>query len=145
MGGVISLYIASLFPIDGYIIGGTVLKFKNPFETNFLVPLLCKIIKSQPKKKQLKSKNIKFYGYSEYPLIALNEFRKIKDKSSKFKKKNFPGIFTHLMFMILHGQLILNIFMIFFQGRIMLIFIFFTLITLNIIINGKNCSPKLLN
>ena len=96
MGGVISLYIASLFPIDGYIVGGTVLKFKNPFETNFLVPLLCKIIKSQPKKKQLKSKNIKFYGYNEYPLIALNEFRKmIKVVMPLLPNINKPGLIIH--------------------------------------------------
>ena len=64
-------------------------------------------------------------------------------KGVNLKIKNFPGIFTHLMFMILHGQLILNIFMILSLDQIMLIFIFSTLITLNIIINGKNCSLKL--
>ena len=96
MGGVISLYIASLFPINGYIIGGTVLKFKNPFETNFLVPLLSKIIKSQPKKKQLKSKNVKFYGYNAYPLIALNEFRKmIKVVKPLIPNIRKPGLIVH--------------------------------------------------
>ena len=96
MGGVISLYIASLFPINGFVAGGTVLKFKNPFETNFLVPLLCKIIKSQPKKKQNKSKHVKFYGYKEYPLIALNEFRKMnKIVKPLLKKIKTPGLIIH--------------------------------------------------
>ena len=96
MGGVISLFLASLFPINGFIVGGTVLKFKNPFETNFLVPLFCKIIKSQPKKKQNKSKQVKFYGYKEYPLIALNEFRKmINVVMPLIKKIKCPGLVIH--------------------------------------------------
>ncbi|MAX09255.1 MAG: hypothetical protein CMG13_00110 [Candidatus Marinimicrobia bacterium] len=96
MGGVISLYMASLFPLNAYVVGGTVLNFKNPFETNFLVPLLCNFIKIQPKKKQLKANNVKFYGYKAYPLIALNEFRKmIKIVKPLLPKIKTPGLIIH--------------------------------------------------
>ena len=96
MGGVLSLYIASLFPINGFIVGGTVLKFSNPFEINFLVPLLCRFVKSRPKQKVNKSSTIKFYGYQEYPLIALNEFRKlIKMVMPLLKNIKVPGLVIH--------------------------------------------------
>lgn len=96
MGGVISLYLAALFPINGFIIGGTVLKFKNPFEIKILVPLFGRWLKSQPKIKKNKSSNVKFYGYAAYPLIALNEFRKMNTVVMPLLKKiTVPGLVIH--------------------------------------------------
>ena len=96
MGGVLSLYIASLFPINGFVVGGTVLKFKNPFEINFLVPLLHRLIPIRQKKKVNKNNNVKFYGYKSYPLVALNQFRKMnKIVIPLLKKIKTPGLAIH--------------------------------------------------
>ena len=80
MGGVLALYLSSIFPVTGIIVGGTVLKFKLHFSTNYLNRFLCRIIKTR-KKKLVADKSIRdsltFYGYQSYPLIALNEFRKM--------------------------------------------------------------------
>jgi len=80
MGGVVALYLSSLFPVTGVIVGGTVLKFKLHFSTNYLNRFLCRILKTRRKKK-VADKSIRdsltFYGYQSYPLIALNEFRKM--------------------------------------------------------------------
>ena len=75
MGGTLALYASSIFPVNACVVGGTVLKFKNPFTINFTNRLFCQIIKLKTKRSG--NKNIKFYGYTKYPLIALNEFRKM--------------------------------------------------------------------
>ena len=59
------------------------------------------------------------------------------------ERKNFPGISMHLMYTILLDLLILNISMILCWARMVLIFIFFTLTIQNIMINGRDYSPKL--
>ena len=91
MGGVIGLYLASLFPICGLIIGGTVLQFKLHFNTYYLNTVLCHFIKTRKKKltfpKEIRD-SIDFYGYQEYPLKALNEFRKM----NKIVRKNLYKI-----------------------------------------------------
>ena len=80
MGAVLALYAASIFPVNACVVGSTVLKFKNQFTIDYINRFICKIFKIQNKKeymdKQFKN-NIKFYGYLEYPLIALNEYRKL--------------------------------------------------------------------
>lgn len=96
MGAVLSLYIASIFPINGFVVGGTVLKFNNPFEINFLIPLLNRFIPIRKKKKVNKSTNVKFYGYKSYPLVALNQFRKMnKIVMLLLKKIKIPGLAIH--------------------------------------------------
>lgn len=92
MGGVIALYLSSLFPVTGTIVGGVVLKFKLNFYTNYLNRLLCRILKTRPKNlifpKSIRDSLI-FYGYQSYPLIALEEFRKmnlyVKKRLNKIK------------------------------------------------------------
>jgi len=92
MGGVIALYLSSLFPVTGLIVGGVVLKFKLNFQTNYINRLLCRIIKTRPKNlifpKSIRDSLI-FYGYQSYPLIALEEFRKmniyVKNRLDKIK------------------------------------------------------------
>ena len=95
MGAVLSLYIASIFPINGLVVAGTVLKFRNPFEVNILVPLLGRFIKITKKKNQDK-KNTKFYGYRHYPLLALLQFRKlIKIVLKKINTISCPALIIH--------------------------------------------------
>ena len=95
MGAVLSLYIASIFPINGLVVAGTVLKFKNPFEVNILVPLLGRFVKISKKKNQDK-KNTKFYGYRHYPLLALLQFRKlIKIVLKKINTISCPALIIH--------------------------------------------------
>ena len=99
MGGVLALYAASKFPINACIVGGTVLKFKNQFTINFTNRLLCRFIKTRNKKKQV-GKNmenkIKFYGYEKYPLIALNEMRKLNQYMlAHLNKINCPSLIIH--------------------------------------------------
>ena len=99
MGGAIALYLASIFPVNGVIAGGLVIKFKKPFMTNFLNTILCRLLKTR-EKKMIFSKNIRdnmnFYGYSHYPLIALNEFRKmLKFITPFFKNIKVPVLLIH--------------------------------------------------
>ena len=77
---------------------GTVLKFKNQFTINFTNRLLCRFIKTRNKKKQV-GKNmedkIKFYGYEKYPLIALNEMRKLNQYMlNHLYKINCPSLIS---------------------------------------------------
>ena len=84
MGAVLSLYASSIFPLDGCIVGGTVLKFKNPFTVNIINRFLCRFVKIREKKKQASRElrnSIKFYGYKQYPLFYLQSI------------KNFSNIF----------------------------------------------------
>ena len=37
MGGVLALYASSIFPVNACIVGGTVLKFNNPFTINDVI------------------------------------------------------------------------------------------------------------
>ena len=99
MGAVISLYLASIFPVSGIIVGGTVLKFKLFFNTYYLNTMLCHILKKREKKltfpKEIRD-TIEFYGYNQYPLIALNEFRKMNNMVlKKLKDIKCPILMIH--------------------------------------------------
>ena len=99
MGAVISLYLASIFPVSGIIVGGTVLKFKLFFNTYYLNTMLCHILKKREKKltfpKEIRD-TIEFYGYNQYPLIALNEFRKMNNMVlKKLKDIKCPILIIH--------------------------------------------------
>jgi len=96
MGGVLALYLASLFPINGFVSGGTVLRFENHFTTNYIVPFVCNFITTRSKNKFNKSKSVRFYGYESYPLKALNQFRKMNNKVIPLIKKiKAPGMLIH--------------------------------------------------
>jgi len=90
MGGILGLHLASLFPIKKLVIAAPVMSFKNPFKVNVLVRLLNKIIIKQKKgSHQSGLKTIAHYsGYDHYPLVALNQFRKMND----FVYKRLPLI-----------------------------------------------------
>ena len=99
MGAVISLYLASIFPVAGIIVGGTVLKFKLTFSTNYLNTIICHFLKTREKKlafpKEIRD-TINFYGYQAYPLIALNQFRKMNNLVLKrLKKVKSPLLIIH--------------------------------------------------
>tara|TARA_B100000575_G_C23040022_1_gene598599 strand:+ start:152 stop:931 length:780 start_codon:yes stop_codon:yes gene_type:complete len=84
MGGVLSLHLGSLFPLDGIISASALFKFKNEFNVRFMNRIFNKIKKTVPKKStfnpdQVKAQNIQFYGYQQYPLCALDEMRKMVD------------------------------------------------------------------
>ena len=95
MGADLALYLSSIFPINGCVVGGTVLKFNNPLTIHLLIPLLCKIIKFS--KKEIKNNTTtKYYGYTSYPLIALNEMRKLTNIiRKKLPKVRVPLLIIH--------------------------------------------------
>ena len=96
MGAVLSLYLAGLFPINKVITGATVLNFKDPFRVNYLVPLLNKIIVKQSKISKKSKNNKRYSGYDHYPLIALNEFRKMNNYVKKrLKLVKCPLLYIH--------------------------------------------------
>ena len=95
MGAVLSLYMASIFPINGLVVAGTVLKFKNSFEVNVLVPLFGRFVKIS-KKTNKDKKQTQFYGYRYYPLLALLQFRKlIKIVLKKIHTISSPTLIIH--------------------------------------------------
>ena len=49
MGGILGLYLATLFPLNKLVIGAPVISFKNPFKVNILVRLLNRIVVKQKK------------------------------------------------------------------------------------------------
>ena len=95
MGAVLALYLASIFPLNGCVVGGTVLKFRNQLTVNYLVPIIHRIVKTSNKPIKY-SPNTKFYGYPAYPLSALNEFRKlIKVVMEKISEITIPTLIIH--------------------------------------------------
>ena len=101
MGGVLTLHLASIFPLDGAVVAGALFKFKNQFNVRVLVRLLHRFKTTQLKRKiftneQLKLINNQFYGYDHYPLIALNEMRKMVDKvKCNLHKISSPILLIH--------------------------------------------------
>ena len=89
MGALLAMNIANLFPVNGLISVAPVLEFNKPFKIHFLNPWLCNIIKSRPKKYEVSKGQRIYYGYNKWPLIALDELRKL----SKYIYKNvLPNI-----------------------------------------------------
>ena len=97
MGGVLGLHLASLFPINKLVLGATVLNFKEPFKVNYIVPLVNRFIVKQKKiKKFTKNQHKRYSGYDYYPLIALNEFRKLNNYVIKrLKRVKCPTLYVH--------------------------------------------------
>lgn len=77
MGALLAMNISTLFPVNGLISVAPVIEFNKPFKIHCLNPLLCHIIKSRPKKFEVNKGQKMYYGYNKWPLIALNEVRKL--------------------------------------------------------------------
>ena len=99
MGGVLALHIASLFPVECVISAGAVFHFIGHNKLKYLNSILCTFF---PIKSKLSSypDNIRdqliFYGYEQYPMIALNEFMKMnKGILSSLKKIKCPIMLLH--------------------------------------------------
>ena len=89
MGAVLGLHIATVFPLKSLVSAAVVFQFKNEFNVRVLVPLLNWIIKKKTKLSQYKDgKKFKFFGYTEYPMKALNQMRKL----TNFVKPNLPKV-----------------------------------------------------
>ena len=98
MGAILALNLATLFPIEKLVVACPVMSFKNSFEVNVLVRIFNKIIVKKDKKTHHSEyKNIKNYsGYDQYPLIALNEFRKLNNfVFKKLNKVKCPLLYVH--------------------------------------------------
>jgi len=98
MGGILGLYLATLFPINKLVIAAPVISFKDPFKMNVLVPFLNRIVVKQKKGKHPSGYNTiqNYSGYDHYPLIALNEFRKMnKIIFKKLHQVKCPVLYVH--------------------------------------------------
>ena len=102
MGAILGLHLASLFPVNKLIIASPVMSFKSPFKVNVLVRLLNKVVIKQKKGGHQTGLNtISHYsGYDYYPLIALNEFRKMND----FVYKRLPLVTCPLLYVHSNGD-----------------------------------------
>jgi len=91
MGGALALHLASLFPINGIVTCAAVLHFKDHFTLQWINPI-TKFFYSKVSKRKRFDKNIrnelKFNGYNQYPLVALNEYFKM----AKLIKRNLNKI-----------------------------------------------------
>tara|TARA_B100001250_G_scaffold400894_1_gene412025 strand:+ start:265 stop:1017 length:753 start_codon:yes stop_codon:yes gene_type:complete len=95
MGAVIALYIAATMPIAGVIAAASVFKFRNEFMTKYINTIFCPIIHSIDKKSQFPkgARKGKYYGYTRYPTIALNQMRiLINFVEPKLEKISIPTL-----------------------------------------------------
>jgi len=99
MGGLLAMNLAITFPLDGIVIAGSLLKFKKEFDVRIITRLFHKFKPKVIKKYQFDKYNMKhvdFYGYNAYPIIALNEMRKLVDNISiKLDKIKCPVLMIH--------------------------------------------------
>ena len=79
MGALLSMHLSTVFPVNGLISAAPVLEFNKPFKIHFLNRLLCRLYKYRLKKYELSKGQRIYYGYNKWPLIALNEVRKLSN------------------------------------------------------------------
>ena len=97
MGALLAMNIATLFPVTGLISVAPVLEFNKPFKIHFLNRLLCSIVQSRPKKYEVNKGEKIYYGYNKWPLVALNELRKLSNHIYKNVLTNIecPTLLIH--------------------------------------------------
>lgn len=97
MGALLAMHLSTIFPINGLISAAPVLSFNKPFKIKFLNPILCRILKVRPKKYEFNPSQKIYYGYNKWPLIALNEVRKLSNHVNKhiLSKINCPTLLIH--------------------------------------------------
>ena len=99
MGSVLAMYLCTMFPISAAVFGAPVLEFKDQFGTRILTPLLHKIVRTHKKgfsyPREIRNK-MKFFGYQEWPMSAVNEFRKLTNVVKKeLKQIKTPSLIIH--------------------------------------------------
>ena len=77
MGALLAMHLSVVFPINGLISAAPVLEFNKPFKVHILNPLFCRLLKSRLKKYEFHQGQKIYYGYNRWPLIALNQVRKL--------------------------------------------------------------------
>ena len=77
MGALLAMHLSVVFPINGLISAAPVLEFNKPFKIHILNPFFCHLLKYRSKKYEVSKGQKIYYGYNKWPLIALNEVRKL--------------------------------------------------------------------
>ena len=97
MGALLAMHLSTIFPVNGLISAAPVLSFNKPFKINFLNPILGRILKVRPKKYEFNPSQKVYYGYNKWPLIALNEVRKLSNHVNKnvLSQINCPTLLIH--------------------------------------------------
>ena len=97
MGALLAMHISVTFPINGLISAAPVLEFNKPFKVHILNPLLCHLWKSRLKRYEFNKGQKIYYGYNKWPLIALNEVRKLSSYVYKhvLHKITCPSLLIH--------------------------------------------------
>ena len=96
-GHCLRMNIAATFPINGLISAAPVLEFNKPLKIKYLNPLFCHLLKSRAKKYELNPGQKTYYGYNKWPLIALNEVRKLSNyiRYNILNKIDCPTLLIH--------------------------------------------------
>ena len=99
MGSVLALQACSIFPVNGGVFASTNLNFKDYIGTNILIPLIHRFYPYRPKKltfpKSIRD-TINFFGYDAWPTSAVNEMRKLTNKTRKnLYKIKCPTLIIH--------------------------------------------------
>ena len=99
MGSILTLHLASLFPLTGIMLGAPLLEFNHPFKTRFVNPWASHFLPLMSKRHfYMKSvrKTYKYYGYHQYPMKALNQlFNMTRLVRSNLKKVNVPVLIQY--------------------------------------------------
>ena len=99
MGAILGLHLATVFPLASLVEAAVVFQFKDEFSVRVLVPLLNWLITKQDKFLQYKKEGgqkLKYFGYTEYPMKALNEMRKMtNDVRPRLSKVKCPTMLVH--------------------------------------------------
>tara|TARA_B110000495_G_C23006433_1_gene594603 strand:+ start:182 stop:949 length:768 start_codon:yes stop_codon:yes gene_type:complete len=99
MGAILGLHLATVFPLASLVEAAVVFQFKDEFSVRVLVPLLNWLITKQDKFLQYKKEGgqkLKYFGYTEYPMKALNEMRKMTNAvRPRLSKVKCPTMLVH--------------------------------------------------
>ena len=97
MGALLAMNLSVLFPVKGLISVAPVLEFNKPFKIHILNPLICNILKWRFKKYEINKGQYIYYGYNKWPLVALNELRKLSKYIYKHVVHNItcPTLLIH--------------------------------------------------
>ena len=99
MGAILGLHLATVFPLASLVEAAVVFQFKDEFSVRVLVPLLNWLITKRNKFVQYKKEGgqkLKYFGYTEYPMKALNEMRKMtNDIRPRLSRVKCPTMLVH--------------------------------------------------